>query len=183
MDICAHVCSRDHHGSGSCVLDLHDMELDIVNEGRSAAKALAAVLRRQLRLRGRYHDPCAHCKKLFPRTHPGPHRKWCEECLGPDRDADARLRMFDLSYPEWDMMKKLCFNRCEICGKEPWGKIKDNFVKKELTIDHDHETGLIRGLLCWQCNLDLEGYLRIKDRAPRYLETADMRGDPRGNSR
>lgn len=34
---------------------------------------------------------------------------------------------------------------CEICG----------CTEKQLVVDHDHATGLIRGLLCRRCNLAL----------------------------
>lgn len=33
---------------------------------------------------------------------------------------------------------------CAICGKPPTGR--------RLHIDHDHKTGKVRGLLCWQDN-------------------------------
>lgn len=33
---------------------------------------------------------------------------------------------------------------CAVCGKS----LKDHKVH----VDHDHKTGLVRGLLCWRCN-------------------------------
>lgn len=38
--------------------------------------------------------------------------------------------------------------RCWVCQKVP---------KNRLQVDHDHQTGEIRGLLCWWCNKSL-GY-------------------------
>lgn len=53
--------------------------------------------------------------------------------------------------------------RCWICLREP---------KRKLCIDHNHQTGQVRGLLCARCNLAL-GYLDDNPesclRAARYL--------------
>lgn len=38
---------------------------------------------------------------------------------------------------------------CAICGRGPNGT---NHVERDLLIDHDHETGAVRGLLCNNCN-------------------------------
>lgn len=49
-------------------------------------------------------------------------------------------------------------NRCEICGTAP--------RNRNLAIDHDHKTGLVRGLLCVNCNVGLG---RFKDGVERLV--------------
>jgi hypothetical protein len=47
---------------------------------------------------------------------------------------------------------------CEICG-----------CKERLAIDHCHETGKIRGCLCFRCNVSLGIYENFKEKAEKYL--------------
>lgn len=41
--------------------------------------------------------------------------------------------------------------KCGICKKE------QNQFKKRLAVDHNHKTGLVRGLLCYRCNKFIVG--------------------------
>lgn len=61
----------------------------------------------------------------------------------------AYKREYGISIKDFEEMKTLQNNKCKICNNE---MIKPN-------IDHCHETGRIRGLLCWNCNIAL-GYFK-----------------------
>jgi len=64
---------------------------------------------------------------------------------------------------------------CAICGKH-----ESNF-KKKLSVDHNHQTGKVRALLCYYCNKFLVGRFRINTIVPvmKYLVKYD---DPVANS-
>jgi hypothetical protein len=56
-----------------------------------------------------------------------------------------RLRQYHLKKEEYYQMLKDQKNKCEICGVE--------FInEKDISIDHNHHTGRVRGLLCHKCN-------------------------------
>lgn len=55
-------------------------------------------------------------------------------------------------------MKDACGNRCQACGKD----FDSN--TKHIHIDHDHETGKIRGMICLNCN-SAEGHLKTAENA------------------
>ncbi|MEM4056520.1 MAG: endonuclease domain-containing protein [Thermoplasmatales archaeon] len=53
-------------------------------------------------------------------------------------------KLIPLTYETYMEILKMQNGRCAICGRNDfWG---------ELQVDHDHKTGLFRGLLCYQCN-------------------------------
>jgi Autographiviridae endonuclease VII len=58
-------------------------------------------------------------------------------------------KTYGITTEQYEKMVSQRCGRCDICGREPNGT---NHVEQSLVIDHDHETGAIRGLLCNNCN-------------------------------
>lgn len=63
-------------------------------------------------------------------------------------------------YDELFRKQKAC---CAICGRH------DSQFKKRLGVDHDHKTGIIRGLLCTGCNIVLGHYEKHENEYKYYL--------------
>lgn len=77
----------------------------------------------------------------------------------------SRRKLYGLTQDQYDDMIDAQDNRCAICRKETAGKA--------LHVDHDHETGRVRGLLCGPCNMGLGHFGDDVDRmadAIRYLK-------------
>ena len=73
----------------------------------------------------------------------------CRACVErQDRDRLLRKR-YGITLDDYEAMERAQDGRCAICRKPP----KD----KALAVDHDHRTGLVRGLLCIFCNHRLLG--------------------------
>jgi dCMP deaminase len=95
-------------------------------------------------------------------------RSGCIDCNKKYRNIDLEYknhlkRTYDLSKEEYDFMLKKQGNKCAICSRSN---------EKRLSVDHDHITNEIRGLLCTSCNRaigvlgdDLDGV----ERALHYL--------------
>lgn len=85
---------------------------------------------------------------------------WCKECKntvdreyhkspeGRERKREVHLkRKYGISLAEYDEMFDEQNGRCGICGTEDTGSRFKHF-----TVDHCHDSGAIRGLLCNNCN-------------------------------
>ncbi len=81
------------------------------------------------------------------------------------------IKTYGLELGDYDRLYQGQGGVCAICRRAT-GKTK------RLAVDHDHDTGLVRGLLCGPCN-KLVGYFRNSPeaflRAAEYLERARER--------
>ena len=103
-------------------------------------------------------NPCSWCGKQA--RHNG---KLCNKC------ALLKSR-YGITFAERMALEKSQKGRCAICG----------VIQKNFHLDHNHETGKIRGLLCIKCNLALGAienkwllaaalaYLSLHDKSDEY---------------
>lgn len=128
-----------------------------------------------------------------PKTAWPPGRRWCSGCQSFVRLADcgkgaARCRactsvaahgarvekVYGITREDYETLLKAQGGRCFICQRVP--------RSKRLAVDHDHQTGAVRGLLCADsergCNHAILGNIRDLDMARRivaYLENPPAR--------
>lgn len=68
---------------------------------------------------------------------------------GIDREDFVLRRLYNITIDDFNGMIKFQNNKCGICFKE------FSANRSSINIDHDHETGEVRGLLCSGCNTGL----------------------------
>lgn len=80
-------------------------------------------------------------------------------------------KLYGITISDYDNMLAAQAGRCAICHSDKAGKAVDQ-ADRFFCIDHCHETGKVRGLLCVACNTRL-GYLtwfeKNKEAVARYL--------------
>ena len=74
-------------------------------------------------------------------------RKDCTNCRAvkdKEGNADRWLeREYGISRAQWELILKSQNGKCKLCGK---------VFDSKINVDHDHETQVVRGLLCNNCN-------------------------------
>ena len=58
--------------------------------------------------------------------------------------------------------------RCALCRKNLY--LPNRILKTNIHVDHNHETGIVRGMLCMNCNVNLGWYLKKKNRINEYAK-------------
>jgi len=101
-------------------------------------------------------DPVKNCEKA--RLHYAKNKH---------KDKAVRLlRQYGITPLEYDRRYQIQGGKCGVCGQH------QTELKRALTVDHDHKTGHVRGLLCDGCNGGL-GFFRDSverlEKAIRYL--------------
>lgn len=118
----------------------------------------------------------------FHKTQEGYLRRVCKTCYNsgfrrapasqsPDRQNNRLkamkcrlLKKFGMTMEQYRAMELEQGGVCKICGKPPTGRYT------VLSVDHDHVTNRVRGLLCMRCNAELGWFEEYRDRALAYLE-------------
>ena len=108
---------------------------------------------------------CSECRneyvKEYKRKRPDYHRK------------NMLMKQYGITIAEFDALVVKQEGRCAACGSTESGMHNS----KHLCVDHNHETGEVRGLLCSPCNLTLgnakESIERLQGCAVYLIERGD----------
>ena len=110
---------------------------------------------------------CAICGPTTFRTRGGGRGRQCMVLRRAERNryrndrpltpAERRCRKYKLTAAEYLSLMERARGECELCGVDILGQEK---------IDHCHETGTVRGVLCHRCNVGLGWF---DDSPPRLL--------------
>lgn len=142
------------------------------------------------KLRTDTHQQCSTCRSMEPyenfyrdKTTKTGYSSYCKSCQRnydkayqqTDKYRRKVRRMqwkkqgIDISHDVYEEMFAAVGGACEICGT-----VKNQF-DKGMCVDHDHATGVVRGILCTKCNMaignlndDLELVMRAADYLRRY---------------
>ena len=92
---------------------------------------------------------CAGCQSFRDDDDFGKGATTCRACASSRQHAAMITKTYGLNAAEYAAMLEAQGGRCAICRSKP--------KSKRLAVDHDHKTGVVRGLLCSRCNHDLLG--------------------------
>jgi hypothetical protein len=97
------------------------------------------------------------------------------------RDLDGKraeknyqlLYKFNITLDEYEELLVKQDHQCAICGCADGSDKHNGLRTKQLSVDHDHTTGIVRGLLCNDCNRaigQMQDNAELLRRAATYLE-------------
>lgn len=78
----------------------------------------------------------------------------CKDCHRAWARAKHRQKTYGLSVDQYETLLAAQGHACAICGV-PASELRRGQKAAELSVDHDHVTGAVRGLLCLPCNAAL----------------------------
>lgn len=92
------------------------------------------------------NNTCKECHKIYRKQHYENNRqKYIDKARAWEaKNGGRRFVRYGLTSEQIDQLSMLQNGKCKICNKKSWS-----------VVDHDHVTGLVRGLLCQGCNLGL----------------------------
>lgn len=102
-------------------------------------------------------------------------RRWKRESYARNPDAHkARVLWseFGITFEQYNEMLERQEELCAICQEPETATLRGTV--RRLCVDHDHETGHVRGLLCTRCNTGIGLLGSNIEAAIGYLEAAQV---------
>lgn len=119
----------------------------------------AGTLRNAKQLKGarvpavyNYVKKCEHCKEEFKQMFA--RHVFCDACA-PTGNWTKRIRKYGIGRREFDKLYAFQDGKCAICDASIGSELEVGVGRgrgSSAHVDHDHATGLVRGLLCSTCN-------------------------------
>lgn len=114
---------------------------------------------------------CARCQQYLPvdefSTSGAKPAAYCKPCNSAYAHERVLARDYNLTPEGYQALLDLQNGRCAVCERKP--------RSRRLAVDHDHDTGEVRGLLCARCNHKVIGAANESAatlrRAARYLDS------------
>jgi|SRR6185369_3578997 len=105
-----------------------------------------------------YQSECKECTRVR-------RSKWWKSESGRLSTANTKLKArFGITLDEYLSILKQQNYKCLICG------ISHSYMGHRLAVDHNHNTGKIRGLLCKGCNMGIGNF---KENTSNLLKAVD----------
>lgn len=138
--------------------------------------------RRHLYFEGAYRD-CTQCKahlqlnddNFYRQVNREYFQSACKSCAkARSKQRNTRIAT-GVTQDQYEQMLAEQNHQCAICGRLHAESSPEKWKRAKLAVDHCHGSGVVRGLLCHQCNValglmqDNPGLLRA---AAEYLERA-----------
>ena len=89
-----------------------------------------------------------------------------------DKRKSYKLRRYGITLCDYRELNEKQDGLCAICGNKETTRHQNGDIKG-LAVDHCHETGKVRGLLCYRCNTGIGKLMddpKLLRKAANYLE-------------
>lgn len=166
-------CERQRFGHGLCNMHyqrskLRDRRATVIPDGEKLcpgcdSKKAFSEFARHAGCKDGFRPECKECTSNYQRAKR-------PEYAGSVSRRYSLKKNFGITVEQYDQMLADQDGRCKICGSD---KSTGRWDTGFLCVDHDHETGKIRGLLCSTCNSGLGMFkdnLPILESAVKYLK-------------
>jgi len=112
--------------------------------------------------KGGYRPQCVVCCNVYNLKSHHEHKHKKEYSYADNKNTHLK-RLYGISYKEYLVMLDAQGGRCAICATE-------NSGKRAFAVDHCHDTGAVRGLLCGNCNAGIGNLKDSKELLQRAIE-------------